>query len=360
MKILITGVCGFVGSSIARYLTESLQGVSIIGIDNLSRKGSEWNRDGLRALKVQVIHGDVRLASDLECIPKVDWVIDAAGYPSVLGGSTGNCTSRQLFEHNLLGTINLLEFCRKHSSGFLFLSSSRVYSIAELQKLTLSVIDDAYHFEPTVERSGVGVRGISESFSTQAPVSMYGASKLSSELIATEYGLTYDFPVWINRCGLMAGAGQFGRPDQGIIAFWIHSHCHRRPLQYIGFGGSGNQVRDVLHPDDLSKLVVKQIHSTGSARQSNPEGRPIVCNVAGGSTAAISLRQLSHWCDARFGIHIVDPSDAERPFDLPWVVLDSALAKYHWDWQPEVPCEAVLEEIALHAESHPNWLELSN
>ena len=77
-------------------------------------------------------------------------------------------------------------------------------------------------------------------------------------LLALEYGETFGFPVWINRCGVLAGAGQFGRADQGIFAFWINAWLRRRPLTYIGFGGKGYQVRDCLHPRDLIPLLLKQ------------------------------------------------------------------------------------------------------
>ncbi len=113
MKVLISGVCGFAGSHLARYLMESHEGIGIVGVDNLARFGSETNRLELKRLGVNVIHGDIRVPSDLESLPAVDWVIDAAAQPSVLAGRDGKTSSRQLLEHNLLGTINLLEYCRR-------------------------------------------------------------------------------------------------------------------------------------------------------------------------------------------------------------------------------------------------------
>jgi len=69
------------------------------------------------------------------------------------------------------------------------------------------------------------------------PLSLYGSTKLASETLALEYGAAYGFPVWINRCGVLAGAGQFGTAKQGIFLFWLHAWHSRRPLRYIGFGG---------------------------------------------------------------------------------------------------------------------------
>jgi CDP-paratose 2-epimerase len=89
MKILITGVCGFVGSTLARELLNSREGLQILGIDNLSRPGSELNRRALIEDGVVVRHGDIRNPSDLESLPAVDQ-IDAAANPSVLAGISGS------------------------------------------------------------------------------------------------------------------------------------------------------------------------------------------------------------------------------------------------------------------------------
>src|SRR6266540_7500214 len=84
---------------------------------------------------------------------------------------------------------------------------------------------------------GLSSEGVAENFSTSPPLSLYGATKLASEVMALEYGEAFDLPIWINRCGVLAGAGQFGQPDQGIFAFWINSYLRRQPLKYIGFDG---------------------------------------------------------------------------------------------------------------------------
>src|SRR5262249_48574027 len=99
MKILITGICGFVGSSLARWLKAASDRVSVLGIDNLIRPGSEVNRSELLRMDIEVQHGDVRAAADLESVGEADWVIDAAANPSVLAGVDGRSSSRQLIEH---------------------------------------------------------------------------------------------------------------------------------------------------------------------------------------------------------------------------------------------------------------------
>src|SRR5437773_2487307 len=121
MRILVTGACGFVGRRILQRLRESLENAELTGLDNLCRAGSERNRATLKELGVKFVHGDVRSASDFESLSDVDWVIDAAANPSVLAGVDGRSSSRQVIEHNLLGTVNMLEFCRARSAGFILL-----------------------------------------------------------------------------------------------------------------------------------------------------------------------------------------------------------------------------------------------
>src|SRR5579883_2458933 len=98
MRVFIAGICGFVGASLARWFHSAMEGAEISGIDNLSRPGGELNRGSLAAEGIDVRHRDVRLPSDLEGLPPVDWIIDAAANPSVLAGVDGKSSSRQLIE----------------------------------------------------------------------------------------------------------------------------------------------------------------------------------------------------------------------------------------------------------------------
>jgi CDP-paratose 2-epimerase len=352
MRVLITGICGFVGSTLTQYFLETIEGIEILGIDSLIRRGSELNRRSLPKSGCKIIYGDIRSRSDLDQLPPVDWVIDAAANPSVSAGVVGSASSRQVVEHNLLGTINVLEFCRRSSAGFILLSTSRVYSIPALSSLPLSKIRN--RFEPDaagILPIGISEDGISENFSTAAPVSLYGATKLSSEVLALEYGRIFGFPVWINRCGVLAGAGQFGTAEQGIFSFWIHAWRTRLQLCYIGYGGSGFQVRDALHPRDLAALVVGQIGDSDTAELDR------IWNIGGGPMNSMSLAELSEWCGNRFSKRQVERHLDLRPFDVPWIVMNAALAKTRWGWQPAVRLEEILNEIADHAEKNPEWLK---
>ncbi|MBK9166414.1 MAG: NAD-dependent epimerase/dehydratase family protein [Bryobacterales bacterium] len=348
MRVLITGVCGFAGSAVAEALLESLEGVEVAGIDNLSRPGSETNRARLRRLGVEFVHGDVRLASDWEALPAADWVIDAAANPSVLAGLGPGASARQLFEGNLGALGHVLDYCRGYGAGLLLLSSSRVYSIRALSAIALAVRDGAFvPRDEELSRHGIGV-----DFPVTPPVSLYGATKLASETLAIESGEAFGFPVWVTRCGTLAGAGQFGTANQGIFAFWINSHLRRRPLRYTGFDGTGHQTRDALHPRDLARLLTAQMRS---GRQDGQR----VYTAGGGTANARSLAQLTRWCDARFGPHAPVADPHPRPYDVPWIAMDNRDAARDFGWRVETPVEALLDEIAAHAGEHPEWLETS-
>ncbi len=355
-KVLITGVCGFVGHALAVRLRRAYSSdqLTVVGIDNLVRPGAASNLEKLKACDVKFVHGDVRLRSDLETMERCDWIIDAAANASVLAGTVGQASSRQLIETNLFGTFELLELCKQWNAGLTLLSTSRVYSLADLCAIPIVVERDAYAVdERCCQLEGVSRAGVTEKFSTRSPVSLYGSSKLASELLAIEYANAFAFPLFVNRCGVIAGAGQFGRPDQGIFSFWLHSWRAKRSLQMIGFDGLGRQVRDCLHPDDLFAMIDLQMRSAEHTKDQR------IINVSGGAGSATSLSQLSDWCRDRWGETPVQSVARNRIFDVPWLVLDSSLAEKVWGWRPERSIESILAEIAEFAESNPNWLDVS-
>src|SRR5438477_3145955 len=199
MRLLITGICGFVGSSLANWFRERESSCEIIGIDNFVRPGSETNRTVLRSRGIRIQHGDVRNASDFERLPAVDWVIDAAANPSVLAGIDNRSSSRQVIEHNLYGTVNLLEYCKRVEAGLVLLSTSRVYSIPALAGLPLIKGKDAFEWDKAAAPvQGASANGLTTEFSTSAPISLYGSTKLASECLALEYKHSFSFPLWIN------------------------------------------------------------------------------------------------------------------------------------------------------------------
>ncbi|MBL8956505.1 MAG: NAD-dependent epimerase/dehydratase family protein, partial [Myxococcaceae bacterium] len=248
MRIVITGGAGFVGSSLC--LGFKADGHEVHAFDNLKRRGSELNLERFAKAGVKFVHGDVREPADLAALPATfDLLIDASAEPSVLAGLDGS--PAYLLDTNLKGTLHCLELARARTKTVVFLSTSRVYSIAPLRALAL---DEGPTRFTARERPG-----IDEAFPTSSPRSLYGATKLASELFVQEYAATYGLKTVIDRCGVIAGAGQFGKVDQGFVALWAASHVYGSPLEYRGFGGNGKQVRDVLHPADLKRAIDLQL-----------------------------------------------------------------------------------------------------
>lgn len=351
MKILITGICGFAGSNIAKDLIQNCPNMHIWGLDNFSRKGSDRNISMLNGIGVNLIRADIRSQSDIDILPRCDWVIDCAANPSVLAGTDGQSSSRQLLENNLWGTVNLLEYCKQYQAGLILLSTSRVYSASELANLPTRSSGNRFELNDSTVK-GISPNGISEDFPTTAPISLYGASKLASETLILEYADCFNFPVWINRCGVLAGAGQFGKADQGIFSYWIHSFREKKPLKYIGFDGTGHQVRDALHPKDLVPLLFQQMVTPD-------KDVPKIINIGGGIKNSMSLKDLSFWCADRFGENMVIASSETRPMDAPWIIMDSSTAQTVWNWKVQIKIDQLLTEIAQHAEQNPNWLDLT-
>ena len=320
-------------------LQRAIPNASIFGIDNLSRRGSETNWRSLQQTGVRVMHGDVRVAGDLEELPPADWVIDCAANPSVLAGlaGQGGDSSRRLVDNNLVGTVHLLEYCRRHGAGFVLLSTSRVYSWPELHRIPLRETETRLEIDSRKGDSipGLSERGIAETFSTEPPASLYGMTKRCSELMALEYAEAFKFPLWINRCGVIAGPGQFGKPDQGILAYWAYASLMKLPLKYIGFGGKGKQVRDFVLAEDVAQLVLKQI------KEPNKQV-PRLLNVGGGLHAALSLLELTRLCEKFYGHPIAVAADPNpRPYDVPYYVSDTHHVQHAWNWEPSQSAEAI-------------------
>ena len=111
-------------------------------------------------------------------------------------------------------------------------------------------------------------------------------------------------------------------------------------------------MRDALHPKDLAPLIYRQMLE--------PKwDAPKIINVGGGIENSMSLKQLSGWCEKRFGPNEVVSSLEQRPMDAPWIVMDSSLAQDVWNWKTQTQLENILDEIAVHAENNPDWLSFT-
>ncbi len=348
-RIVITGGAGFVGSSLA--LSFRRLGIKhVLAVDSLKRRGSELNLSRLRAAEVSFLHADVRCPEDLESLPNCDLMIDCSAEPSVHAGQTGG--ARYLLNTNLLGTINCLEAARTRGAAFLFLSTSRVYPMAPLNELPYAEDETRFRWATNgLSVPGFSSQGISEQFPLSGARSLYGASKLAGELLIQEYVHSYGLKAMINRCGLLAGPWQLGKVDQGVIALWVARHHFQQPLRYIGYGGQGKQVRDVLHVDDLFDLIVLQMQ-----QPEHWDGR--VYNVGGGCESSASLLELTNICQSVTGKTVEITSVPEtHNVDLRIFVTDSSHVKQDFAWNPRRNVTQVVTDVSNWLVNHHEELE---
>jgi CDP-paratose 2-epimerase len=338
MRILITGGAGFVGSALARYLKQTLAGSSIVAFDNLKRRGSELNLPLLRELGIEFVHGDIRSPGDLAALDgDFDVLIDSSAEPSVHAGTYGS--PGYVVETNLVGTFNCLGLAKERNSRFILLSTSRVYSIQPLREIQL--IEGKTRFEIADQQivPGITREGISEAFPTNLARSFYGASKLGAEQLVQEFQHAFGMRAAILRCGVIAGPGQFGKADQGVFTMWVAHHYFNRPIRYIGFGGEGKQVRDLLHIQDLCELTGRIVNSAGEY-----EGG--VLNVGGGIDRSVSLMELTRICQKVVGTEVASSSVPDTAgFDVPLYVSDCGRLFSRSDWRPMRSVETLVTDI---------------
>ncbi len=337
-QILITGGAGFVGSCLAIQLRGLYPKAKILCLDNLKRRGSELNLARLKAANIDFVHGDIRNPGDLDIGMAPDLFIECSAEPSVLAGY--GHSPAYLLQTNLVGTINCLEKARQWNSFFVFLSTSRVYSINALSQLPLKSKDS--RFSPQLggtNISGFTDKGISECFTTQGPRSLYGTSKLASEMLIEEYRAAYGLKSVVNRCGVLTGPWQMGKVDQGFAVLWIASHVYNNALRYIGYGGQGHQVRDMLHIEDLFDLIKIQIETPQKV-----DGKTY--NIGGGLVRSASLAEMTKFSEDLTQTRITIQSVQEnRPGDIPYYVTDTTLAENELGWRPRHSLESTLADI---------------
>jgi CDP-paratose 2-epimerase len=343
-RVLITGGAGFVGSCIAVRLAQSYPGVSIVALDNLLRRGSELNLRRLKEHSVSFYHGDVRCPEDLDAVPPFDLLIECSAEPSVHAGQEGSPVS--VVHINLIGALNCLEVARKSEAAFLFLSTSRVYPIEPLNGLRYSEGDTRYVLDAEQDVRGCSHKGITEDFPVEGARSFYGATKLSGEALIQEYVFSYGMRALINRCGVIAGPGQMGKVDQGVVTLWVARHMFQRPLSYTGFEGKGKQVRDILHVDDLCSLLDRQLNDPRAW-----DGR--FYNVGGGLDRSASLRELTGLCREITGKSLSISSVPETtPVDVRIYLTDATKVGGDFAWKPERSVPEVVSEVAEWLRDH--------
>ena len=350
MKIVITGGAGFVGSSLCLELKRKYPSYNIVAFDNLKRRGSELNLKDFQKSGIEFIHGDIRNNEDILALGAFDVLVEASAEPSVTAGLDSDPT--YVINNNLYGSINCFNACLKHKAKLIFLSTSRVYPIETIEKANFIEEETRFSFAEIQESAGISKQGISEKLSLDGARSFYGTTKLASELFIQEYAAFYGLQAAITRFGVIAGPRQMGKTDQGVVTLWMAKHYWNQSLKYIGYGGTGKQVRDILHVDDLIELIDLQIHQIEMFN-----GK--VYNVGGGLSNSASLFEMTAICEKISGNKITIGSEIEtRPADLRIFVTDNSKIESEIGWKPKKSVENVFEDIYQWIKDNESKLEL--
>jgi CDP-paratose 2-epimerase len=337
-NIPITGGAGFVGSNLAVWLKSRYPDTHVMAADNLRRRGSEANLPRLRAHGIEFLHCDIRNPEDLRLEARpLDLLLECSAEPSVLAGY-GDAPD-YVIHTNLIGTINCLELVRRTGADFVFLSSSRMYPIGPLNRVRVAEGPTRFVLAAEQNLPGISAQGVAERFPLEDARSLYVASKLCSELLIQEYGAMYGLRYVINRCSVITGPWQMGKVDQGVFALWMAMHYFKRELSYVGWGGQGKQVRDLLHVDDLAELLDTQLRDLD-----RHNGH--IYNVGGGVPVSLSLLEATQFCREITGNTIpIAQIDDNRPADLKLYITDTGKVRAATGWQPRHSPMQTLEAI---------------
>jgi CDP-paratose 2-epimerase len=332
-----------VGSTLALAAVAARLG-EVVALDNLRRRGSEVTLQRLARGGVTFVHGDIRIASDVEAAGPFDLLFECSAEPSVHAGYDGS--PDYLIDTNLGGTITCLNAARRHKAAVVFLSTSRVYPIPGLLSLPLERGTTRLDIRPDAAGPGWSAEGISTAFPLAGHRSLYGATKLASELLIEEYRQMYGLRAIVNRCGVITGPWQMGKVDQGFFVLWAARHLWGTSLSYKGFGGEGLQVRDVMHAEDLAALVLRQLDLLSVC-----DGQ--VFNVGGGAARSISLLELTALCEEATGrsLHF-DRDPATAPADVPYYVTDNAAVTAVTGWAPARGLRETLADVIAWLREH--------
>ena len=348
MRLLVTGGAGFIGANVAIGLAARHPDWQIDAVDNLRRRGAELNLPRLREAGIGFTHGDVRVLDDLLAIDEIDALLECSAEPSALAGFDGS--PDYLVQSNLLGAYNCLELARRRDACVVFLSTSRVYPVAALSGLALEETATRFELAAGQASPGASPNGIGEDFPLDGARTLYGTTKLAAELLIAEYRDAYGLRAVIDRCGVIAGPWQMGKVDQGVFTYWILAHHFGRPLQYIGFGATGKQVRDLLHVDDLLELLDEQL-----ADPQRWDG--VTANVGGGRECSLSLQETTALCAELTGNRVeVTAAPETRPGDVPVYISDCRRLHGLTEWRPRRGARDVLADIHAWVRDHESAL----
>jgi CDP-paratose 2-epimerase len=322
MKLLITGGCGFLGSNLA---VDALgRGDELMVFDNLSRNGSRNNLVWLNAHGTFIFrHGDIRNRNDIECAVKEfqpDAVFHLAGQVAM---TTSIANPQMDFEINVVGTHNLLESIRLHcpNAAVIYSSTNKVYG--DLEQFDYTETDSRFL---CVQQPNGFDEQVQLSF--QSP---YGCSKGAADQYMLDYARIFGLNTVVFRHSSMYGGRQFATYDQG----WVGWFCQKAVEAVQGditpftISGSGKQVRDVLHGDDMKRLYLTAVQHIDRVR-----GQAF--NIGGGVDNSLSLLELLAMLEQIAGIKLNYTRLPVRESDQRVFIADISKASRLLEWSPKV------------------------
>jgi CDP-paratose 2-epimerase len=323
MKLLITGGCGFLGSNLA---SDALsRGDELIVFDNLCRNGSIQNLEWLKQQgKFIFEHGDIRSSNDISRVVEVckpDVIFHLAGQVAM---TTSIFNPRMDFEVNVVGTLNLLESVREHvpKSIVVYSSTNKVYG--DLEQYNYEETETRYHC--TDYPNGFDERICLDFHSP------YGCSKGAADQYMLDYARIFGLNTVVFRHSSMYGGRQFATYDQGWIGWFCTkafetSNGHLKDPFTIS--GTGKQVRDVLHADDMSRLYTAVLDNIEKAR-----GQAF--NIGGSVENSLSILELFTMLEDMLGVRLNYNLTPVRKSDQRVFIADINKAYKLLRWKPNV------------------------
>ncbi|MCC7300082.1 MAG: GDP-mannose 4,6-dehydratase [Verrucomicrobia bacterium] len=323
MKILITGGCGFLGSNLATHAV--MLGHELLIFDNHYAASASANLAWVKSQgPCSFIHGDIRNANDVNRAVgqfHPDAVFHLAGQVAMTTSITNPILD---FETNTVGTHNLLEAIRNHAPDacLMYSSTNKVYGDLE-----------QYQYRETQTRYECIDRPLG--FDEDTPLnfqSPYGCSKGAADQFVLDYARIYGLKTVVFRHSSMYGGRQFATYDQGWIGwFCMQAVAMRRGRlkDPITISGTGKQVRDVLHADDVVNLYYRALEHI-----SEVSGAAI--NIGGGMKNSLSLLELFSLIEEFSGVALPFVRIPPRECDQRVFVADIRKAQMMMGWEPLV------------------------
>jgi CDP-paratose 2-epimerase len=331
---LVTGGAGFIGANTVRALSEA--GHEAVIFDNLSRATTPLNLEWL-ADRAELVRGDVRDVSAVDGVFRdhgpFDVVLHLAGQVAVTTSVADPATD---FQTNAAGSFAVLDATRRLAPEAVLLNASTNKVYGQLEHHAIEEL-------PTRYVDATAPEGVSESAPLD-PHSPYGCSKAAADVYALDYARIYGLRAVSLRQSCIYGPRQFGVEDQGWVAWFAMARRLGRPVTIYG---TGKQVRDLLHIDDLVRLYLRVAE------------RPDACagrayNIGGGPANTLSLLELLERLEQWRPADAPPASAPARAGDQLVFVADGARARADLGWEPSVSLDdgipSLLEFVDANAE----------